>query len=210
MQMETAYGGGPGRAVTSWMPCVGKACKRRTSRHRPQLVRPRPRLVQQACHHPQHFRRLPGRRSQRLHRRFRLLRHWLRRGSLRSHQPQLRRRSKSRHLRPMNSSSLPYISLLVLSCGQNHRLSINLCLYASFCRFSVNLMTRAAACVTELRSTPCAFPKSIHAQVNLLTKWRCTLKPIVLTIALALSAPAAFAADSTSARCYGSSEALSV
>jgi len=36
------------------------------------------------------------------------------------------------------------------------------------------------------------------------------LKPIVLALALALSAPAAFAGDSTSARRYGSSEALSV
>jgi len=36
------------------------------------------------------------------------------------------------------------------------------------------------------------------------------LKTIVLAIALVLSAPAAFAADSTSARRYGSSEALSV
>ncbi|HEL7669394.1 TPA: hypothetical protein UL927_002809 [Stenotrophomonas maltophilia] len=36
------------------------------------------------------------------------------------------------------------------------------------------------------------------------------MKPIVLALALALSAPAAFAADSTSARRYGSSEALSV
>jgi outer membrane lipoprotein SlyB len=36
------------------------------------------------------------------------------------------------------------------------------------------------------------------------------LKPIVLALALALSAPAAFAADSTSARRYGSSEALFV
>lgn len=34
--------------------------------------------------------------------------------------------------------------------------------------------------------------------------------PIVVALALALAAPAAFAADSTSARCYGSSEALSV
>ena len=36
------------------------------------------------------------------------------------------------------------------------------------------------------------------------------MKPIVLALALALSAPAAFAADSTSARRYGSSEALFV
>ncbi|MBH1493296.1 glycine zipper 2TM domain-containing protein [Stenotrophomonas maltophilia] len=36
------------------------------------------------------------------------------------------------------------------------------------------------------------------------------MKSIVLSLALALSAPAAFAADSTSARRYGSSEALSV
>ncbi|EMB2829629.1 glycine zipper 2TM domain-containing protein [Stenotrophomonas maltophilia] len=36
------------------------------------------------------------------------------------------------------------------------------------------------------------------------------MKPIVLALALASSAPAAFAADSTSARRYGSSEALSV
>nr|WP_180166645.1 hypothetical protein [Stenotrophomonas sp. SbOxS2]NYT99502.1 hypothetical protein [Stenotrophomonas sp. SbOxS2] len=36
------------------------------------------------------------------------------------------------------------------------------------------------------------------------------MKAIVLALALALSAPAAFAADSTSARRYGSSEALSV
>lgn len=36
------------------------------------------------------------------------------------------------------------------------------------------------------------------------------MKAIVLSLALALSAPAAFAADSTSARRYGSSEALSV
>jgi hypothetical protein len=36
------------------------------------------------------------------------------------------------------------------------------------------------------------------------------LETIVLALALALSAPAAFAADSTSARRYGSSEALSV
>lgn len=36
------------------------------------------------------------------------------------------------------------------------------------------------------------------------------MKTTVLTLALALSAPAAFAADSTSARRYGSSEALSV
>lgn len=136
------------------MPCAGRACRRRTSPHHPQLVRPRPPPVQQAYHRPQRSRRLPSRRSRRLHRRFRPLHHWLRRGSQKLRQRQLRRRSKSRHLRPMNSSSLPYISLLVLSCGQNHRLSSNLCPYVSFCRFSVNLMARTTVCVAALRSTP--------------------------------------------------------
>ena len=41
-------------------------------------------------------------------------------------------------------------------------------------------------------------------------KSRCPLKPIVLAIALAALVPSAFAADNTSSRRYGTSEALSV